>query len=162
MMQTPITILPPHIIFISLPPYTMPINRSDKVITTHIFDPSFWATNPQNGELFQCPFAYPNCYNCIMITVWPEFRPNQIAQIKRFIMQYEMGDISTRKGAEALRPYHEPQDIMDFARWYLVQLQRFSVPSQVADTVKDLEWIVAHQKKLGKLKSDGWVQCSAS
>jgi len=101
------------------------------------------------------PFAYPNGYNCIMITVWPEFRPNKIAHIKRFIMLYEMGEISTRKGAEALRSAHEPRDIMDFARWYLVRMQRFSVPSQVADTVKDLEWIVAHQKKLGKLKSDG-------
>lgn len=108
------------------------------------------------------PFAYPNRYNCIMITVWPEFRQDKIAHIKRFIVLYEMGEISTRKGAEALRSALEPTDIMDFARWYLVRLQRFCVPSQVTDTVEDLEWIVAYQKKRGKLKSDGWVQFSAS
>ena len=95
-----------------------------------------------------------------MVVVWPEFRPNMIAYVKKFIMLYELGEISTRKGAEALRPLHEPQDIMDFARWHLVRLQRFSVPSQVADTVQDLEWIVEHQKKQKKLKGDGWVQRS--
>jgi hypothetical protein len=80
----------------------------------------------------------------------------KIAYIKRFIYLYEAGDPSGRQAAEALRKACEPTgDVMDFARWYLVRLQRFAVPSQVADTVEDLEWIVAHQKKLGKLKTDG-------
>jgi hypothetical protein len=90
-----------------------------------------------------------------MIAVWPEFRQMKIAHIKAFIMLYELGELSTRKAAEALRPAYEPQDIMDWARWHLVRLQRFSVPSQVADTVEDLEWIVAHEKKHGNLKGDG-------
>jgi hypothetical protein len=35
----------------------MPINRSDKVITTGPHDLLFWATNPREGEFLQ-PFAW--------------------------------------------------------------------------------------------------------
>jgi hypothetical protein len=82
-----------------------------------------------------------------------------------FIKLFEAGHPLGLQTAEALRPLlgsHESHDVrvMDFARWHLIRLQRFCVPTRVAETVEDLEWIVAHQKQKKKLKTDGWV-CSA-
>ena len=155
-----------HIIFISLPPRRGSIHYASKQVRQSHHHIHFWSLilgyKSTGWQVISMPLVHPNCSNCIMITVWPEFRANKIAHIKRFIILYEMGEISTCKGAEALRLAHEPGNIMDFAWWYLVWLQRFSVPSQITDTVKDLEWIVAHQKRLGELKGDGWVQGSTS
>jgi len=113
----------------------MPKEKYDRVATIGINDPLFWNTPPQ--------------------AVWPQFRPQKISLIKRFIQGYEANHPDMYKIAEELRTGHIPHEMMDFARWHLVRLQRFSVPSQISDTVEDMEWLVANQKKHRDLKIDG-------
>ena len=96
------------------------------------------------------PFPLPN-----MPSVPAKDRPVMITETKNFIKNYEEGHPVALEIAEGLQPCYYPSYVMDWARWHLVRVQRFAVPSQIADTVEDMEWLVAHGKRTGTLNTDG-------
>jgi hypothetical protein len=75
--------------------------------------------------------------------------------IKNFIKNYEERHPVALAVAEGIRPCYGCKDVMLWARWHLAQLQRFAVPSEIADAVENLERIVAHEKMTKTLKTNG-------